>query len=406
MFPPYVTVVSSEPATPFAGILWARPPLASPVYDRTTIRTRRGPYSVAVGVPLLEGELYEAGVSTGGNMFELLLAGSHDGHNQIVGGGFQTIAATPTFAAPLGAAIWDTATNTLYVSEGGGTWAAVSGGGGSGVPSVDGITSAVTLVAGTGITITDNSPVAGDITISATGGSGVTSVTATTPVVSSGGSTPNISHATSGVTAGSFTSANITVNASGHITAASNGSGGSGGGGVDIQTGTLYPIPTSDSGKLLTFSNASTVTAGLPSASSAGASWFLDVENRGAGTVNIGSGVSTIDGASSLALTMNQGVRIFCDGSNFYTQRGMASGGSGVSSLNGETGAVSLVAGTGVTVTPSGSNITISATGGSGVTSVSGTAPIASSGGTTPAISLNASGVSAGSYTAANITVD
>lgn len=57
-------------------------------------------------------------------------------------------------------------------------------------------------------------------------GAGVTAVTATTPIVSSGGTTPNISHATSGVTAGSYTNASITVNATGHVTSASNGSGG------------------------------------------------------------------------------------------------------------------------------------------------------------------------------------
>jgi hypothetical protein len=64
---------------------------------------------------------------------------------------------------------------------------------GSGVPSVDGITSAVTLVAGTGVTIVDNTPTAGHITISSTGGGGVSSVTATAPVISSGGPSPNIS---------------------------------------------------------------------------------------------------------------------------------------------------------------------------------------------------------------------
>jgi len=54
----------------------------------------------------------------------------------------------------------------------------------------------------------------------------VTSVTGTSPIVSSGGATPAISHATSGVTAASYTNANITVNAQGHITAASSGSSG------------------------------------------------------------------------------------------------------------------------------------------------------------------------------------
>lgn len=52
---------------------------------------------------------------------------------------------------------------------------------------------------------------------------GVTSVSATSPIVSSGGATPNLTHAISGVTAGSYTYASITVNAQGHVTAASNG---------------------------------------------------------------------------------------------------------------------------------------------------------------------------------------
>jgi hypothetical protein len=85
-------------------------------------------------------------------------------------------------------------------------------------------------IAGPGITITGNisSPYA---TISATGGtiSDITSTGGSITVTNSTGPTTNIDLHASGVTAGSYTDANITVNADGIITAASNGSSGGGG---------------------------------------------------------------------------------------------------------------------------------------------------------------------------------
>lgn len=68
------------------------------------------------------------------------------------------------------------------------------------------------------------------------------------------------------------------------------------------------------------------------------------------------------------------------------------SGGSGVSSLNGEVGALTLIAGSNVTITPSGTNITIASTGGGG----------GSPGGTTGELQYN----NAGSFGGDTATTD
>lgn len=95
---------------------------------------------------------------------------------------------------------------------------------------------------------------------------------------------------------------------------------------VNAQTGTTYTFLNTDSRKLVTFTNASAIAATLPQAGASSSflsSWYVDVQNRGAGTVTITPTTSTIDGAANLALTTKQGVRIFSDGTNYFTQRGV-----------------------------------------------------------------------------------
>jgi hypothetical protein len=108
-----------------------------------------------------------------------------------------------------------------------------------------------------------------------------------------------------------------------------------GGAGVNTQTGTSYTLQDGDSGKLVTLSNASAVGVTLPRAGASSwfmAGWMVDVQNRGAGNVTITPATSTIDGVASLVLAQNQGARIFSDGSNYFTQRGVGSAGSTVPS--------------------------------------------------------------------------
>lgn len=123
------------------------------------------------------------------------------------------------------------------------------------------------------------------------------------------------------LTAGS----NVTItNGAGSIQIASSGGGGSSTITINAQTGTTYTIAGSDSQKLVTFSNASSVAVTLPQAGTGSftAGYYFYAENLGAGVVTITPTTSTIDGAASLTMNQHQGCLIVSDGTNYSTMRG------------------------------------------------------------------------------------
>lgn len=97
---------------------------------------------------------------------------------------------------------------------------------------------------------------------------------------------------------------------------------------VNLQTGTTYTYQDSDRGKLVSHSNVSAIAGTLPQANATTFidCWWMDVENRGAGTLTITPTTSTIDGATSIAIGTGHGCRICSWQGNYYTQRGMGGG--------------------------------------------------------------------------------
>lgn len=92
---------------------------------------------------------------------------------------------------------------------------------------------------------------------------------------------------------------------------------------VNSQTGTTYTYVKEDRGKLVTHSNASAIAATLPQAgTNFPHGWWMDIQNRGAGTLTITPTTSTIDGSSSIALRTNSGIRVVSDGTNYFSLRG------------------------------------------------------------------------------------
>jgi hypothetical protein len=97
---------------------------------------------------------------------------------------------------------------------------------------------------------------------------------------------------------------------------------------VRATTTTSEAVANSDQNKLVTFSNAAAVACTIAQAGSGGnfvAGWAVSLRNLGAGTVTCTATTSSVDGGGaggSFILLPGQGLDLYSDGTNYFTQGG------------------------------------------------------------------------------------
>ena len=159
----------------------------------------------------------------------------------------------------------------------------------------------------------------------ATGPTGATGAVGATGATGAGGSTGGVGATGAPGSAGGVGATGATGPAGGVGGAGATGATGPGGaGGVNYQTAS-YAALSSDNGMLISFNSASAVTLTLPAAPPSSI-WHISTETTGVGALTVNPNGVNLDGsASSLLLTQNEGLAIYTDGANYFTQRGRPS---------------------------------------------------------------------------------
>ncbi len=84
-------------------------------------------------------------------------------------------------------------------------------------------------------------------------------------------------------------------------------------------TGASDALVASDFGKLIILNRSSAITLGSSAAAALGNGWYCDVVNINSGICTFTPGSGSIDGVATAGVYQNESMRIWCDGTNFYT---------------------------------------------------------------------------------------